>query len=218
MDVYPKRLKGIVLFTDVQTVESESLPAFGSVPAYDRHRGAGLNLPEHVARPVPRQLDAVSLERLERRLVKSLRGCGAAIVHDVVVPSTATTIDHLCITPHGITAIDIEREPDGYGREALIARLGRESDAVATLLADALVEPEQISAAVCRAARPEPLRATSVGSVKIGGPRTVAKIARRARPGKEVDVQLVLAVVRSRLGHEHQRAHRVTRPDGFPGG
>lgn len=203
------------MITDGESVESESLPAFGSAPAYDLRRGAGLELPEHVARPVPRRLDALSLERVEQRLIKALRGCGATIVHDLAVPSTATTIDHLCITPQGVIAIDVEREIDGYGREALVARVERESEVLTGVLADALLEPDQISAAICRAARPEPLRAGSVGAISIGGPRSLARMVRRGRPGKPVDVQLALAVVRSRLGHEHQRHHRMTRPDGF---
>ncbi len=40
-------------------------------------------------------------------------------------------------------------------------------------------------------------------------------IARRIRPGGEIDVQLALAVARSHLGYEHQRAHRLSKPDGY---
>jgi hypothetical protein len=86
---------------------------------------------------------------------------------------------------------------------------------VAAALTDALVEPDQVSAAICRASRPEPLRLASIGDIIVGGPRAVARAARRVAPGGEIDVQLALAVARNHLGYEHQRAHRVSKPDGY---
>jgi hypothetical protein len=194
-------------------VESESLPLIGSAPAYDLRRHGGYGEPAIAAHPRP--VDDASLERVEQRLVKAMRGVGAVIVHDLVIPATGTTVDHLCITPAGVTAIDVERDPEAGGRAALAERVRRESQVVAAALTDALVEPDQVSAAICRATRPEPLRAATIGDIVVGGPRAVARAARRSRSNGEVDVQLALAVARSHLGHEHQRAHRVTKPDGY---
>ena len=188
---------------DRQNVESESLPLIGSAPAYDRPRSTGL------------AADEAALERIEQRLVKGLKGIGAAILHDLVIPATGTTIDHLCIAPNGITAIDVEHDSDGDGRTYLIDRVRRESQVVAAVLTDALVDPEMVSGAICRAVRPEPLRAASASGVVISGPRTLARIARKGRSGEEVDVQLALAVARNHFGHDHQRALRISKPDGF---
>ena len=195
---------------DVPGVESESLPLLGSSPAYDLRRHA-------TAEPVAhsRPIDGATMERIEQRLTKGMRGVGAAILHDLAIPATETTIDHLCIAPSGITAIDVERDSDGDGREFLIERVERESQVVAAVLTDALVEPELVSGAICRPARPEPLRAATVGDILIGGPRAIARIARRGRTPGEIDVQLALAVVRSHFGHEDQRSLRITKPDGF---
>jgi Nuclease-related domain len=205
-------LKVRPISADVRIVESESLPFIGSAPTYDRRYG-GLADAGYAAHPVA--VDDAALERVERRLIKALRGTGAIVLHDLVVPATGTTIDHLCISPTGITAIDVERDSEGGGRSGLVERVRRESQVVAAALTDALVEPDQVTAAVCRATRPEPRRSASVGSVVIGGPRAVARAARRIRPGGEIDVQLALAVARSHLGYENQRAHRVTKPDGY---
>ena len=65
-------------------------------------------------RPRARSTSA-ALERIEQRLIKGLRGVGAAILHDLAIPATGTTIDHLCIAPTGITAIDVERDSEGDG-------------------------------------------------------------------------------------------------------
>ena len=194
---------------DSQSVESESLPLLGSAPAYDRSRTGGL------ADPGLRAIDEPALARVEQRLVKGLRGVGAAILHDVAVPATGTTIDHLCITPTGITAIDVERDSEGEGRDYLIDRVRRESQVVAAALTDALVGIDDVSAAVCRSVRPEPLRPTMAGDIIIGGPRALARIARRGQPRISIDVQLALAVARNQFSHEHQRALRLSKPDGF---
>jgi hypothetical protein len=205
-------LKVVCVFADVLIVESESLPFLGSAATYDRRYG-GLADAGYAAHPQP--VDDAALARVEHRLTKAMRGTGAIILHDLVIPATGTTIDHLCISPTGITAIDVERDSEGGGRTGLVERVRRESQVVAAALTDALVEPDQVNAAVCRATRPEPLRSSSVGSVVVGGPRAVARAARRIRPGGEIDVQLALAVARSHLGYENQRAHRLTKPDGY---
>jgi hypothetical protein len=163
----------------------------------------------------PHPVDDAALARVEQRLTKGMRGSGAIILHDIVVPATGTTIDHLCIAPNGITAIDVERDSEGGGRTELAERVRREAQVVAAALTDALVDPDQVSAAVCRATRPEPLRLASIGQVIVGGPRAVARTVRRGYVGGEIDVQLALAVARSHLGYENQRAHRITKPDGY---
>jgi hypothetical protein len=193
-------------------VESESLPFVGA-PAYDLRHHGGFSDPAVAAHPHP--VDDATLARVEQRLVKAMRGTGAVILHDLVVPATGTTVDHLCIAPTGITAIDVERDPEAGGRPALAERARRESQVIAAALTDALVEPDQVGAAICRATRPEPLRSATIGDIIVGGPRIVARAARRVRPGGEIDVQLALAVARKHLGHEHQRAHRVSKPDGY---
>lgn len=190
-------------------MESESLPLLGSAPAYDRKRIGGFS------DPASRSVDEPALIRVEQRLIKGLRGVGAAILHDVAIPATGTTIDHLCITPASITVIDVERDSEGEGREYLIDRVRRESQVVAAALTDALVGVEAVSASLCRSGRPEPLRPTLAGDVVIGGPRALARIARRGRPGEKLDVQLALAAARNHFGLEHQRALRLSKPDGF---
>jgi hypothetical protein len=194
-------------------VESESLPFIGSAPAYDMRRHGGFSEPAYAAHPHP--VDDAALARVEQRLVKSLRGTGGIILHDLAIPATGTTVDHLFIGPNGIAAIDVERDPDAGGRAALAERVRREAQVVAAALTDALVEPDQVSASICRASRPEPLRLASIGDIIVGGPRAVARAARRVAPGGEIDVQLALAVARNHLGYEHQRAHRVSKPDGY---
>ncbi len=185
-----------------QHVESESLPLIGSTPSYDRPAS-------------PRAADEAALERIEKRIVKGMRGVGAAILHDVAIPATGTTIDHLCIAPFGVTAIDVERDGDADGRAYLVDRVRRESQVVAAALTDALVGPEMVAGAICRVARPEQLRAQSAAGVVISGPRTLARIARRGVSSGQIDVQLALAVARNQFGHEHQRALRLSKPDGF---
>lgn len=193
---------------DSQGVESESLPLLGSAPAYERGRAGGF------AEPAVRSVDEPALARVEQRLIKGLRGVGAAILHDIAIPATGTTIDHLCITPSGITAIDVERDSEGDGRDYLVERVRRESQVVAAALTDALVGAEDVSAAVCRSGRPEPLRPTMAGEIVVGGPRALARMARRGR-GDKIDVQLALAVARNQFGLEHQRSLRISKPDGF---
>jgi hypothetical protein len=196
-------LKSERISADGRGVESESLPLIRSTPAYD------------LSTTPARAADDAALERIEQRLVKGMKGVGAAILHDLAIPATGTTIDHLCIAPFGITAIDIERDGDGEERAYLVDRVRRESQVVAAALTDALVGPEMVTGAICRSVRPEPLRAQSAAGVVISGPRTLARMARRGVSGEPIDVQLALAVARNQFGHEHQRALRISKPDGF---
>jgi hypothetical protein len=184
----------------------------GSTPAYELRRRGGFAEPASTG---SRSIDTAVLERIEQRLIKGMRGVGAAILHDIAIPATGTTIDHLCIAPAGITAIDVERDGEGDGRTYLVERVEREAQVVAAVLTDALVSPELVSGAICRGARREPLRASMIGDVAIGGPRSLARIARRGDSSDVIDVQLALAVARNHLGHAHQRALRISKPDGF---
>ena len=192
-------------------MESESLPRLGTAPSYGARSRAGGSALEHSFE----QVDEDTLNTIERRIAKHLCGSGVMLLHDIAVPATATTIDHLCIGPNGITAIDVERSAKGQGRGALVDRVLRETEILAAILTEAGITSNQISGAVCRTGRGLALRSSSSGAITIGDPRGVAKVARRARNGRELDVQLALAVVRNRLGHEGQRSHRITRPDGF---
>ena len=170
----------------------------GSTPAYELRRRGGFAEPASTgARPI----DAAVLERIEQRLIKGMRGVGAAILHDIAIPATGTTIDHLCIAPSGITAIDVERDGEGDGRNYLVERVEREAQVVAAVLTDALIAPELVSGAICRGTRPEPLRASMIDDVVVGGPRALARIARRGQGSDVIDVQLALAVARNHLGH-----------------
>ncbi len=192
-------------------MESESLPLRGTAPAYERPGPADATLPEERFEPV---VDDAGLERVERRLVKHLSGAGLLILHDLAVPATATTIDHLCVGSNAVTVIDVERAP-GDGRADLVDRVLRETEILAAVLHEAGVRTEQIGGAICRSTRAPSLRASSAGPIVIGDPRAVARLAKRRRSERPIDVQLALAVVRDRLGHEGQRSHRCTRPDGF---
>lgn len=192
-------------------MESESLPRLGTAPSYELRSRAGAPTLEQQFEYV----DEVTLRKLERRIAKHLRGSGVLLLHDLAVPATATTIDHLCIGANGITAIDIERDPKGQGRPALVERVQRETEILAAFLTEAGIASEQISGAVCRSGRGISLGSSTAGPITISDPRGVAKVARRKSPRRELDVQLALAVVRNRLGHEAQRSHRITRPDGF---
>lgn len=193
-------------------MESESLPHPGAAPAYDlRARPGGATLPGRQIEPV----DSSVLERIERRIARRLRGCGMLILHDVAVPATATVIDHLCIGPNGITAIEIERDRRAAGRVELVERVARETEILAAILVEGGIASEQVAGAVCRSGWRLWPRGGGDGPVAVGGVRTVARVARADHGGRPVDVQLALAVVRNRLGFEGQRSHRVTRPDGF---
>jgi hypothetical protein len=191
-------------------VESESLPRLGTASGYELRSRTGETLTAQ-----PELVDLEVLERTEQRLVKHLRGAGIFVLHDLAVPATATTIDHLCIGANGITAIDVERAPD-HGRAELVGRVMRETEILGAILGEAEVRAEQICGAVCRSGRGISLRPSSksTGAITIGDVRGVAKLARRARCGGPIDVQLALALVRTRLGREDQRSHRITR-DGF---
>jgi len=196
-------------------VESESLPRLGSTPSYDLPAQADAAAP---AASLGEQLDAAALERIEHRIARHLRGSGMLIVHDLAVPATATTIDHLCIGPNAITAIDVERSRDGHGRGELTERLLRETEILAAILTEAEVGSDRIRGAICRSRGAVPalgLGGSRAGSIAIGDERVVAKVARERGAGRRVDVQIALAVVRNRLGREGQRSHRLTRPDGF---
>jgi hypothetical protein len=187
-------------------VESESLPGLVGASAYEvLSRAPATRMPFS-------RLGEDDLERVKRQLAKHLRGAGVLILHDLAVPATATMIDHLCIGTNGITAVDVEREL-GDDREAIVHRARRETEILAAILTEAGVEPEQIEGAVCRLGRGLSLRSSSLGGISFGDPRRVAKVVRRPRTGRPVDVQLALAVVRNRLGHLGQRSHRITRPD-----
>ncbi len=192
-------------------MESESLPRLGTAQGYELRSRAGETVTAH-----PETVDLDALERIERRLVKQLKGSGVVVLHDLAVPATATTIDHLCIGVNGITAIDVERAP-GDGRAELVGRVMRETEILSAILGEVGVRAEQICGAVCRSDRGLSLRPSSksAGPITIGDVRGVAKLARRVRSGGPVDVQLALGLVRNRLGREDQRSHRCTRPDGF---
>jgi hypothetical protein len=188
-------------------VESESLPLLGTAPSHD------LRAP---AEPVVDGfLSAEELGRIERRMAKQLRGSGVVMLHDVAVPATATTIDHLCIGPNAITAIDVERAPRGHGRAELVGRVMRETEILAAIMSEAGVRAEQICGGVCRPGRALMPRGSRSGAIAVCDVRGAARLARRAAVGDPIDVQLALAVVRNRLGYEDQRAHRMTRPDGY---
>ncbi len=195
-------------------MESESLPRLGSAPTYDLGAGADATAPAHA---MGDRLDDAALERIERRIAEYARGGGLLIVHDIAVPATATAIDHLCIGPNGVTAIDVERSRDGHGRAELADRVLRETEILAAVLAEVGVGSDSIRGAICRSRRGMPALGFggSHGSIAIGEERAVARVARRQVKGRRIDVQLALAVVRNRLGREDQRSHRLTRPDGF---
>ena len=184
-------------------VDSESLPLLG-VADEARPRGD--------AEPVAR---AEAFARIERRIERGLRGSGVIVVHDLHVPATATAIDHLCIGENAITAIDVERAPGGDGRAALVGRLMRETEILAAVLGPVGVDAERIRGGVCRLGRLPVPRSGRSGAIAVCDARGAAKLARRAAEGRRIDVQTVLAVVRHKLGHEGQRSHRITRPDGF---
>ena len=186
-------------------MESERLPFLGTAPSQE--------LRGHADGGVQEIADVAALERIERRIAKHLRGSGIMMLHDLAVPATATTIDHLCIGPNAITAIDVERAPDG--RAALLGRVMRETEILAAILSEAGVRSEQICGAICRPGHALALRTPRVGAIAVCDARGAAKVARRNRVGKTIDVQLALAFVRNCLGHAGQRSHRITRPDGF---
>jgi hypothetical protein len=192
-------------------VESESLPRIGTAPSYELRSRAGAAVPAFAFEQPASDL----FQRIERRLVRHLRGSGVIVIHDLVVPATATTIDHLCIGANAITAIDVERSPKGHGRGELVDRVVRETEVLAAILTEAGVGSEQISGAICRSTRGIPMHSSSIGAITVSDARGAAKLARRPHSGNPVNVPLAMALVRSRLGREDQRWHRSTRPDGF---
>jgi hypothetical protein len=211
LDVVAAGLNLFGVSADGGIVESESLPRLGTAPSYELRAGAGAGAPAGAFE----QVDADALERTERRLVKHLRDSRVMIIHDLVVPATATAIDHLCIGANAITAIDVERAPKGEGRGALADRVLREIEVLAAILNEVGIGSENIGGAICRSTRGIPSRSTSIGAITISDARGAAKLARRPHTGSPVDVELTLAVVRGRLGREDQRCYRSSRPNGF---
>jgi hypothetical protein len=207
LDVRPPRLNGFACTADErEAVESESLTGLPATRPYELHpRAAEHELPLAV-------LDEDALERIKRRIAKHLRGSGVLMLHEVAVPAAATMIDHLCIGPNGVTAIDVERIREGGDREALIRRVTRETEILAALLTEAGVRSEQIAGAVCHSGRLFGPRSVTPNGITFGHPRRVAKVARSSRGSRGVDVQLTLAVVRNRLGFADQRSYAITRP------
>jgi hypothetical protein len=185
-------------------VESESLTGIPVPRAYElRPHGQ-----DQAAYSV---VDEGDLERVKRRIARHLRGSGVLMLHDLAVPATSTTIDHLCIGPHGVTAIDIERGKPGKGRDTLVRRVSREAEILAAVLIEAGIGSEQITGAVCQAGRWS-LSGSKIHGITFGNARKVARVARGDRGGRPLDVQLALAVVRNRLGYEGQRSYAITRP------
>ena len=185
-------------------MESESLTGLPPTGVYElRARAHEHELP-HAVR------DEASLERIKRRIAKHLRGTGVLMLHDLAVPATATAIDHLCIGPNGITAIDIERQ--GHDRETLVRRVTRETEILGAMLMEAGIGSEQIGGAVCLSESRFGSRTTTRNGITFGPARRVAKFASADRGGRPLDVQLALAVVRNRLGFEGQRSYAITRP------
>jgi hypothetical protein len=187
-------------------VESESLTGLPATRAYELRQHAAEHEHSYAV------IDQSSLERIKRRIAKHLRGSGVLMLHDLAVPATATTIDHLCIGPNGVTAIDIERAREGDGRAALVRRVSRETEILAAILTEAGIRSEQISGAVCQTGRFAGLRGSNAHGITFGDPRRVAKVARSDRGARPLDVQLALAAVRNRLGFEGQRSYSITRP------
>ncbi len=190
---------------DEWDVESESLTGLPATRAYEARPRAQTEARYAI-------LDEKSLDRIKRRIAKHLRGSSVLMLHDLAVPATATTIDHLCIGPNGITAIDVERARAGQDREALVRRVTRETEILAAILTEAGVRSEQIGGAVCQTGRGLGLSRPTANGITFGDARRVAKFARNDRGCRPLDVQLALAVVRQRLGYEGQRSYRITRP------
>ena len=184
-------------------MESESLTGLQASRAYELRPRA---VEDDTAYAV---IDPKELERAKRAIAKHLRGSGVLMLHDLAVPATSTTIDHLCIGPNGITVVDIERTTD---RETLVRRVTRETEILAAVLTEAGIRSERIRGAVCQTGRLSAVRASTLHGVPFGGPRKVAKVAASDRGGRPLDVQLALAVVRNRLGFEGQRSFGITRP------
>ena len=194
---------GLPAAADVDTdVESESLTGLPATRAY----GLRPRVDEYDASHVV--LDAKALARVKEGLAKHLQGSGVLMLHDLAVPATSTTIDHLCIGPNGLTVVDVDRAGD---REVLVRRVTRETEILAAVLTEAGIGSERIKGAVCQTSR-LPNRGTTLHGIPFGQPRRVAKFARADRGGRPLDVQLALAVVRNRLGFEGQRSFGITRP------
>ena len=185
-------------------MESESLTGLPGTRVYELRARTLEHEPPHAV------LDEASLQRIKGRLAKHLRGTGVLMLHDLAVPATATAIDHLCIGPSGVTAIDVERE--GHDRETLVRRVTRETEILGAILMEAGIGSHQIGGAVCLSGRRLGSRGSTRNGIAFGHPRRVAKFASADRGGRHLDVQLALAVVRNRLGFEDQRAYAITRP------
>ena len=186
----------------VTDVESESLTGLPATRAYELRPRANEYDPSHAV------VSAKALARVKGRLSSHLRGSNVLMIHDLAIPATATTIDHLCIGPNGLTVVDVDRAGD---REILVRRVTRETEILAAVLTEAGIGSERIKGAVCQTGR-LPGGGATVHGIPFGQPRRVAKFARSDRGGRPLDVQLALAVVRHRLGFEGQRSFGITRP------
>lgn len=201
-------------------MEIKSLPRIGTPPILNR--AARRTLVNHPAQTVNGA--AAALQRTERELVRHLKGSGALVIHDVAVPDTGTVIDHLCVSDDGVTAISVaEREGRAkirgdrlfVGRDDrtdLVCEVGDQVAVLEGLLGEVGASPGAVVGAVCWAVdRHAPARGLELDAITIGSPRRVAKLVRRDGEHEILDVQLIAALARSRLGHEAQRSYRVTR-------
>ncbi len=154
--------------------------------------------------------DPEQVERADRRLARRLQASGVLLLHDLSLPGSGLTIDHLAVGPGGVTVIETEsaagraRVRDGRlligieDRSELIAGVHRRIEAVAAALADAGIARAEVAGAICWS-EPEPIvpwRALTVEGVLVDGAPGVAKLARRRGPMRAPDVELAAATLR----------------------
>lgn len=201
-------------------MEIKSLPRIGTPPILNRAARRGL---VEYGEPVVNGA-AAAMQRTERELLRHLKGSGALVIHDVAVPDTGTVIDHLCVGDDGVTAISVApREGRArirggrlfVGRDDrtdLVCEVGDQVAVLERLLGEVGTAAGAVVGAVCWAVdRHGPARGLDLDAVTIGSPRRIAKLVRRSTEHEVLDVQLVAALARCRLGREAQRSYRVTR-------
>ncbi len=150
-------------------------------------------------------------DRAGRRLSRRLQGSRVLLLHQLAVPGSELTVDHLAVGPGGITVIVSEpaagraRVSDGRlliggeDRSEVIAGVLARVEAVTAALANAGIARAEVAGALCwdSAEATVPWRALSLDGVLIDGASGVAKLARRRGSMRSQDVELAAATLRA---------------------
>lgn len=160
------------------------------------------------------RIGAEGEERTGKRLDSLLGRHSVDVLHDLCVPGSRANIDHVCVGPGGVTVIDsknrrgrlrLERGElwlGDYRRPELAGGVLKQVAVVEAVLEGAGLGDLDVRGALCwlRNQGLPGLGTISAQGVLIGGPRQIAKLARREPAGPAVDVDVVSELIGRELG------------------